>query len=70
MADTIIFPAILIPYNGFRHRLADLAVNVAEATRAMFRTTVADEPPRRMPYPARRGAFLENAAMRREMFKL
>jgi hypothetical protein len=69
MADTIIFPAILIPYNGSTptgrpsgERGRGHACNVPNDG--------ADEPPRRMPYPARRGAFLENAAMRREMFKL
>jgi hypothetical protein len=57
------------PIPDIRHRLAELAHRVAQATRAMSRGSTHSRPkPRR--YRGHREAFIEDAAMAREMLRL
>jgi hypothetical protein len=59
-----------LPRIKARRPLTDLFYLLAEATRAMFRSSARQTRPKRRQHPARRETFVEQAAMAREMFRL
>ena len=61
-------PVLLPPRS--RRRIAELAADTIGAISAMFRTRTRRQRPRREQYPPRREDFVEEPAMRREMFRL
>ncbi|MFL6082213.1 MAG: hypothetical protein ACJ74F_03185 [Mycobacterium sp.] len=58
------------PIAAPRRLIAELAHLVAQATRAMSRSSARRQSPKPRHYPPQREAFLEQAAMTREMLRL
>ncbi|MCV7287634.1 MULTISPECIES: hypothetical protein [Mycolicibacterium] len=64
------WPAIALPRNEPRHRIADLLRRIRAAVRAESTTDTPKTRPKREYHPPLRESFMEEAAMRREMFRL
>lgn len=59
-----------LPHNSIGQLIADLVVGARQAVRSAFRTRAPRMQPRQRYHHPRREAFIEDAAMSREMYRL